>query len=211
MRKRHTCSFASSIPDSLAACNKAALLSALACALFVFGVASASVARAACPNAPVDPNRICGEPQGFDANWANVLNGPSRYQSTSVDYTELRLGAFPSPDSDLAILPPSFPTLSENGQQTTVTATHPIIGTVELPFSGLVSGRGYGWGGYAQSWARSQYDPSADASFAQPWEITITNPGSAGMSSVVLSTAPLDPTARTWVRPHPQVPRSSVV
>ncbi len=193
---RITCSFAFSVPDMVAFCKRTKASLALGCALFIFGIVSAPVARADCPTQPVDPDRVCGEPQGFDPNWANVLSGPNRYQSAPVDHTELRLGVFPSPDSDLAILPPGFPSLTENGQQTTVTATHPAIGTTQLPFTGLVSGFGYGWGGYAQSWLRSQYDPSSDASLAQPWEITIANPGSAGTTAVVLSTASLDPTAR---------------
>ncbi len=193
---RHVCLFAPSSADAVVSRNKARGSLALGCALFIFGIAAASAARAVCPDQPEDSARICGEPQGFDPNWANVLSGPNRYQSAPVDHTELRLGVFPSPDSDLATFPPGFPTLSENGQQTTVTATHPAIGTVELPFTGLVSGIGYGWGGYAQSWLRSQHDPSTDASLAQPWEITITNPGSAGANTVVVSTASLDPTAR---------------
>jgi len=164
----------------------------------ILAIAISSTAFAApigtCPGSP-GPDRLCAEPFIFDTNWINVTNGPNRFNAQRNERTELTVGVYPSPDSD-EVSPDGELSLTDNGFQTQVFATHPVInaGTpIEVPFGGLTSGRGFGWGTYAAIFSNDDFEPET---VTDPWQIRVENDGADGNTVAETVTPALDPTSR---------------
>src|SRR5262249_10280659 len=125
------------------------------CTLTMLCLSVSPLATAGCPGSP-DLNHVCAapvvlQPPGHALSaWQNLLTGPNRFQSTSLDGFELIVGVYPSPDSDLvtAFENEFGSELTQNGGQTSVIGYQPAIANpaIPIPFSGLAAGRGYGWG-----------------------------------------------------------------
>ena len=137
------------------------------------------------------------DPLVFYAYWKNVTSGANRFDEEATSYSELTVGVYPSPDSDVIFEGTGLPQ-SSNGSTTVVNASQPAItggAPIEMDHAGPLSGA-YSWGTYVTyADAIGDVAPELIDDFVQPWEVTVTNPDGPTSTSTSITTNALNPAA----------------